>query len=129
VIDEESLLNASDSPFKSILSKIYHQSLEQFGIAPSRSTGTRQSGILGWLDYLIKYFLPTAPIWSNLLLGIMDENRCLLRYAFALGDLKRYTDAVDRIEALPFDEQRTTANSERRMCILKRTQLGKCLRA
>jgi hypothetical protein len=31
---------------------------------------------------------------------------------------------IQTIEAQPFQEQRTTANSERRMGILKRSQLG-----
>ncbi|CAF3701085.1 unnamed protein product [Adineta steineri] len=108
VIDEETLLNTANSPFKDVLTTIYHQSLEQFNIARSTSIKDHRSGILGWLNYLIKYFLPTSPIWSNLL----------------LGDLKRHTNTIQHIEAWPFDEQRSTANSERRMCILKRTQLG-----
>jgi hypothetical protein len=127
ITDEEVLLNTTDSPFKNILTTIYHQCLEQFDISVSHTTKTKRSGILGWLHYLITYFLPTAPIWSNLLLGNSRSKKKFYFAFFFAGNLKRHGNTIERIEAWPFDEQRSTANSERRMCILKRTQLGKIL--
>jgi hypothetical protein len=35
----------------------------------TKTTKDNQYGIYEWFDYLTKYFLPTAPMWSNMLLG------------------------------------------------------------
>lgn len=58
-----------NSPFKSILTDIYDRCLTEFELSHSTTTKDDPYGIFQWFNYLIKYFLPTTPIWSNLLLG------------------------------------------------------------
>ncbi|CAF5202705.1 unnamed protein product, partial [Rotaria magnacalcarata] len=55
--------------------------------------------------------MPTLPIWSNLLLGDLTRHH------------RRIVQSFERV-FITLPEQRTTAISERRMGILKRTQLG-----
>ena len=75
--------------------------------------------------------MPTSPVWSNLLLGksisLTQWNRHVVPLCFQ-GDLNRHRRRIVRsFEKLTVTapEQRTTVISERRMGILKRTQLGK----
>lgn len=74
--------------------------------------------------------MPTAPIWSNMLLGknLFFKINTFLLMMFNIGNLNRHR----RVAVKAFEnfcvaqlEERTTAISERRMGILKRTQLGK----
>jgi len=58
-----------DSPFKSILTKIYDQCLNDFNLSCIQMKKDDQYGIWKWFNYLLTYFLPTAPIWSNMLMG------------------------------------------------------------
>ena len=75
--------------------------------------------------------MPTSPVWSNLLLGKSISLPQSYQHAVPLrfqGDLNRHRRRIVRsFEKLTMStpEQRTTAISERRMGILKRTQLGK----
>jgi hypothetical protein len=39
------------------------------GISIDDVSRNSASGILKWFHYLTKYFMPTLPVWSNLLLG------------------------------------------------------------
>ncbi|CAF1593854.1 unnamed protein product [Rotaria magnacalcarata] len=93
VIDEEQQFNTMDSPFKST---IIHDRTSR--------------GILKWFRYLIFSFMPTTPIWSNLLLGDLSRHNRQIIHSF------------ENI-ATNNEEQRTTAISERRMNIVKRNQL------
>jgi hypothetical protein len=74
--------------------------------------------------------MPTAVVWSNLLLGSTLYSAAMLisNISFYIGDLSRHRRRIVRsFETITIhkEEQRTTAISERRMGILKRTQLGK----
>jgi len=70
VIDEEEEeANTTESPFKSVVNRIFHDALAVTGISVEEALGATSQGILKWLKYLTKFFMPTSPIWSNLLLG------------------------------------------------------------
>jgi len=69
VIDEEEEANTTESPFKSVVYRIFHDALAVTGISVEEALGATSQGILKWLKYLTKFFMPTSPIWSNLLLG------------------------------------------------------------
>lgn len=131
MFDEELEANATDSPFKSIIGQIYREALTELGASVDVATGDQSNGILRWFKYLTQYFMPTAPVWSNLLLGEINYLDYYWNYPnviHTLGDLHRHSRRVVRsFERLGVTqpEQRTTANSERRMGILKRAQLGK----
>ena len=96
---------------------------------PSSANKTNRS-VLQWLAYLNQSCIPTIAIWSNLLLGIPS---CiivthLVLYVYTLGNLSRYvTSSVRAFDSVLLNthNQRTNAISERRMAIVKRTQLGK----
>ncbi|CAF1538595.1 unnamed protein product [Didymodactylos carnosus] len=111
-IDEEAELNSFNSLFRTTFNRIFEQCLESRGNAVNikKETTMRMKGNCDWLTYLNKNFMPTVAIWSNLL----------------LGNLKRHCSKVRSFNRFLLDKeiQRTTANSERRMGILKRTQLG-----
>jgi hypothetical protein len=74
--------------------------------------------------------MPTSVVWSNLLLGNMLNSLHILRsiLSFYAGDMLRHRRRMVRsyeTMIIHKEEQRTTAISERRMGILKRTQLGR----
>ena len=69
VIDEEQQVNAMDSPFKSTISKLFYDVLKFYDIPIKKVHDRTSRGILKWFRYLIVSFMPTTPIWSNLLLG------------------------------------------------------------
>jgi hypothetical protein len=69
IVDEEKETNSTDSPFKSIFNKIFRDALVVTGLSTEDLYGKSSTGILKWFQYLNKYFMPMAPIWSNLLLG------------------------------------------------------------
>jgi preprotein translocase subunit SecY len=69
IIDEEEEANTIDSPFKSVINQIFHEALVIINISEEEALGSTSQGILKWLKYLTKYFMPTSPIWSNLLIG------------------------------------------------------------
>src|SRR5690349_19388687 len=69
IVDEEQESNSTNSPFKSVIIKNFHDALAVAGISTEDAFGKSASGILKWFHYLTKYFMPTSPIWSNLLLG------------------------------------------------------------
>jgi hypothetical protein len=69
IIDEEEEANTTDSPFKSVINRIFQDALDLTGISIEEAFGATSRGILKWLKYLTKFFMPTSPIWSNLLLG------------------------------------------------------------
>jgi hypothetical protein len=63
------MINATDSPFKVILNEIFEQCLKDFEISLDEARKPARHGILRWFKYLTTSFLPTIPVWSNLLLG------------------------------------------------------------
>ena len=67
VIDEEQEVNTTNSPFKVDINKIFQDSLNSIGISTEEIQSNGHRGILKWLKYLTHYFVPTLPIWSNLL--------------------------------------------------------------
>jgi hypothetical protein len=69
VLDEEQETNSTNSPFKSDINKNFRDALATTGISTEDAFGKSTSGILKWFNYLTKYFMPTSPVWSNLLLG------------------------------------------------------------
>jgi hypothetical protein len=69
IIDEEEEANTTDSPFKSVITQIVHDALVATDIPVEEAFGATSQGILKWLKYLTKFFMPTSPIWSNLLIG------------------------------------------------------------
>ncbi len=69
IVDEEQETNATDSRFKSTINRIFDDALIVIGISKEDAHGATPAGILKWFKYLTKYFMPTAPIWSNMLLG------------------------------------------------------------
>ena len=69
VIDEEQEANATNSPFKVDINKIFQDALIVTGISTEEIQSNSHRGILKWFKYLTPYFMPTLPIWSNLLLG------------------------------------------------------------
>ncbi|CAF3514356.1 unnamed protein product [Rotaria sp. Silwood1] len=110
VIDEEQQVNSMDSPFKSTITKLFHDVLSLYSISMKQVNDKSSRGILRWFKYLINSFMPTTPIWCNLL----------------LGNLTRHTrQIINLFESISIinEEQLTTAISERRMCIVKRIQL------
>lgn len=85
-----------------------------------------------WLAYLNQRCIPTIAIWSNLLLGkYTDLHHAPASFSlslFIVGNRSRYvTSSVRAFDSLLLKthNQRTNAISERRMAIVKRTQLGK----
>ncbi|CAF5127330.1 unnamed protein product, partial [Rotaria sp. Silwood1] len=68
VIDEEQEANATNSPFKSVIKKIFQDALNITGILVEEAEGVALQSILKWFKYLTNFFMPTLPIWSNLLL-------------------------------------------------------------
>ncbi|CAF4221628.1 unnamed protein product [Rotaria sp. Silwood2] len=72
IIDEERESNSTDSPFKTEINKIYHDALIFVGISSQKQADNTRKGILNLFKYLTNYFMPTLPIWSNLLL---EESR------------------------------------------------------
>ncbi|CAF1441600.1 unnamed protein product [Adineta ricciae] len=130
VVDEEQETNSTDSAFKTTINEIFSHTLSACNLSNEDMSGKNCHGILKWFKYLVKYFMPTLPIWSNLLLGkrisLVHTISKSTVYSFE-GDLTRHRRKIVRsferiISQTP--EQRTTAISERRMGILKRTQLG-----
>ncbi|CAF2149342.1 unnamed protein product [Rotaria magnacalcarata] len=111
VIDEELEANATNSPFKSAIQKIFQDALDVIGISIEEAQGVPLQSILKWFKYLTNFFMPTLPIWSNLLLGDLTRHH------------RRIVQSFERV-LITLPEQRTTAISERLMGILKRTQLG-----
>ncbi|CAF4583183.1 unnamed protein product [Rotaria socialis] len=111
IVDEEKEANATDSPFKSIINGTFHDVLATYSIWITEIRDKKSRGILKWFKYLTASFMPTLPIWSNLLLGDLNRHR------------RRIVRSYESIILLN-KEQRTTAISERRMGIVKRNQLG-----
>ncbi|CAF2056196.1 unnamed protein product [Rotaria magnacalcarata] len=112
IIDEEEELNKADSPFKQELQAIYKECLTTciknngaFSSSDKASKGTRQ-----WLSYINQQCISTIPIWPNILLGNLSRHGTSTVRAF------------DNL-LLSSHNQRTNAISERRMSIVKRTQL------
>ncbi|CAF4164381.1 unnamed protein product [Rotaria sp. Silwood2] len=110
VVDEEKEANATDSPFKIDINNIFRDAIHIIGVSLEDVLGTASQGILRWFKYLINFFMPTLPIWSNLLIGDLGRHR------------RRIVQSYERILIMN-PQQKTTAISERRMGILKRTQL------
>ncbi|CAF0954609.1 unnamed protein product [Adineta steineri] len=113
VIDEEKELNEFDSPFKNDLNTIYYECCEEsikINGTPS-STDKISKGSRMWLLFINQRCMPTVAIWSNLLLGNLSRHGQSSVHAF------------DTLLVSTHD-QRTNAISERRMGIVKRTQLG-----
>ncbi|CAF4649122.1 unnamed protein product, partial [Rotaria magnacalcarata] len=113
IIDEEEELNKADSPLKQELQAIYNEWLTTcikytgaFSSFDKASKGTRQ-----WLSHINQQCIPPIPIWSNILLGNLSRHGTSTVRAF------------DNL-LLSSHNQRTNAMSERRMSIVKRTQLG-----
>lgn len=69
ILDEEEETNSTNSPFKTVINSIFRDALLHFGMSIDDLSGKSASGILKWFRYLTKYFMPTLPVWSNLLLG------------------------------------------------------------
>lgn len=69
VIDEEEEMNSTNSPFKVVLNEIFENCLKDVGISVDEAEKPARHGILRWFKYLTTSFLPTIPVWSNLLLG------------------------------------------------------------
>ena len=70
IIDEEQEANATNSLFEVDINKIFQDSLNSIDISTEEIQSNGHRGILKWLKYLTHYFMPSLPIWSNLLLGI-----------------------------------------------------------
>ncbi|CAF1474300.1 unnamed protein product, partial [Adineta steineri] len=93
------------------LNQIFNDALITSGISMKNSCSANTHNILNWFKYLTRFFMPTLPIWSNLLIGDLTRHH------------RRIVRSFERV-LVQHPEQRTTANSERRMCIMKRIQLG-----
>ncbi|CAF0912387.1 unnamed protein product [Adineta ricciae] len=113
IINVEKELNEIDSPFKRDLSVIYYECCEESikMIGKPSSTDKVSKGSRIWLLFINQRCMPTVPIWSNLLLGNLSRHGRESVHAF---------DAL----LVSTHDQRTNAISERRMGIVKRTQLG-----
>ncbi|CAF0902184.1 unnamed protein product [Adineta steineri] len=111
IVNEEEEANTTESPFKIVVNQIFQDVLTDTGIHVEEVFGISSRGILQWFKYLTKFFMPTLPIWSTLLLGDLTRHR------------RRIIQSFERMRNT-HPEQQTTAISERRMGILKRTQLG-----
>ncbi|CAF4076111.1 unnamed protein product [Adineta steineri] len=111
IVNEEEEANTTESPFKIVVNQIFQDVLTDTGIQVEEVFGISSRGILQWFKYLTKFFMPTLPIWSTLLLGDLTRHR------------RRIIQSFERMRNT-HPEQQTTAISERRMGILKRTQLG-----
>ncbi|CAF3269861.1 unnamed protein product [Rotaria sp. Silwood2] len=113
IIDEEKLLNEFDSNFKNDLHKIYNECYENHvkSAASNSSLDKPAKSIRQWLTYFNQNCIPTVAIWSNLLMGNLSRH------------ITSSAQAFDNL-LLNTHDQRTNAISERRMCIVKRTQLG-----
>ncbi|CAF3205771.1 unnamed protein product [Rotaria sp. Silwood2] len=112
-IDEEQNANATNSPFKFTINQIFSDILKSYGISMEEVRNKNSRGIFKWFKYLTTSFMPTLPICHILLFA-------------SVGDLSRHSrQMVYSFEAIIInnEEQRTTANSERRMGIVKRNQL------
>ncbi|CAF0802050.1 unnamed protein product [Rotaria sordida] len=109
-IDEEQQANSIDSPFKSTITKLFYDILRLYSISIKQVHDRSSRGILRWFKYLIVSFMPTTPIWSNLLLGNLSRHS------------RQIIHSLESITTTN-EEQLTTAISERRMCIVKRIQL------
>ncbi|CAF4150543.1 unnamed protein product [Rotaria sp. Silwood2] len=106
-------LNEADSPFKEELQTIYYECVEAYikNYGDLSSSDKIRKGIRQWLSFINQRCIPTIPIWSNLLLGNLSRHGTSAIRAF------------DNL-LLSTHDQRTNAISERRMSIVKRTQLG-----
>lgn len=124
-----------DSSFKYDLQQIYNQCRENHvrstNSHPSSASKANKSA-QQWLAYLNQRCIPTVAIWSNLLLGIYRSasQRCIVLFPSLciVGNMSRYvTSSVRAFNRLLLNthNQRTNAISERRMAIVKRTQLGR----
>ncbi|CAF2647209.1 unnamed protein product, partial [Rotaria sp. Silwood2] len=80
------------------------------GISIDEARKPARHGILRWFKYLTTSLLPTIPTWSKLRICDLSRHRQRLVRSFECLMIQE-------------PEQRTTANSERRMGILKRAQL------
>ncbi|CAF2146068.1 unnamed protein product [Rotaria magnacalcarata] len=114
IIDEEKQLNEVDSNFKKDLQQIYHECYQDNAksIAEISSSANKAAkSARQWLAYINQYCMPTVAIWSNLLLGNLSR--------YIISSIAAYDKLL-----LNTHDQRTNAISERRMAIVKRTQLG-----
>ncbi|CAF1548036.1 unnamed protein product, partial [Didymodactylos carnosus] len=112
IYDEEAELNRLPSQFKKELQHIFdavHQ--QDYHVIKNEHLKQHDSN-LKWLSYLLKNVLPTCAIWSSLLLGNLSRHK------------------VQSAEKIILDKniQRSTANSERRMGIVKKMELGGIVR-
>ncbi|CAF4236445.1 unnamed protein product, partial [Adineta steineri] len=69
IVNEEEEANTTESPFKIVVNQIFQDVLTDTGIHVEEVFGISSRGILQWFKYLTKFFMPTLPIWSTLLLG------------------------------------------------------------
>ncbi|CAF4808358.1 unnamed protein product, partial [Rotaria socialis] len=114
IIDEEKQLNEVDSNFKKDLQQIYHDCYQDNAKSVaeiSSSVNKAAKSARQWLAYINQYCMPTVAIWSNLLLGNLSR--------YIISSIAAYDKLL-----LNTHDQRTNAISERRMAIVKRTQLG-----
>ncbi|CAF3717580.1 unnamed protein product [Rotaria sordida] len=113
IIDEEKQLNEIDSNFKIDLQKIYYECYEKNikSTASSSTLDKAAKSVRQWLAYFNQHCIPTVAIWSNLLLGDLSRH--------VISSIRAFDNLL-----LNQHDQRTNAISERRMAIVKRTQLG-----
>lgn len=79
MIDEEEELAATDSPFKLHIDAIFSEALKTCGVSDTAIDKSRRD-IMRWFKYLTTSFMPTLPIWSNLLLGSVFSHRSLANH-------------------------------------------------
>ena len=53
------------------MNQIFFDALAIYGISMDEVHGKASNGTLKWFKYLTTFFIPTLPVWSNLLLGII----------------------------------------------------------
>ncbi|CAF3777950.1 unnamed protein product [Rotaria sordida] len=97
IVDEEKETIGTNSKFKTVINKIFYDALIDTGVSKEDVFGARSSGILKWFKYLNRYFMPTAPIWSNMLLGNLSRHRRVAVKSFenfCVAQLEQRTTAI-----------------------------------
>ncbi|CAF1412635.1 unnamed protein product [Adineta ricciae] len=111
--EEEAVLNL-DSSFKELFGKIFQQCkelLKTYDVEQWKHLPSNPLFSAAFLTRVLKLYMPTAPLWSNLLLG--DFGR---RYGYSSTSTR---------PSCPCHSGRTTGASESRMRVLKEAVLNK----
>ncbi|CAF4455987.1 unnamed protein product, partial [Rotaria sp. Silwood2] len=102
-------LNRSYSHRTSVNKSCYEKNIKS--TLSSSTLDEAAKSVRQWLAYFNQHCIPTVAIWSNLLLGNLSRH--------VTSSIRAFDNLL-----LNKHDQRTNAISERRMSIVKRTQLG-----